>query len=64
MRISPQTVHDQRAEDHGEVGAADAHLAAEEESRQPAGRVVAPRQAGAFLENRENTEWTLGDGRL
>lgn len=25
---------------------------------------MAPRQAGAFLENRENTEWTLRDGTL
>lgn len=48
--VTPQAVHDQRAQDHGEVGPADAHLAAEEQSGERPGRIVSQRQAGAFLE--------------
>lgn len=49
--IGPQPVHDQCAEDHGQVGAAHPHLAAEEQRGQPpGGAAVAQRQAGALLE--------------
>lgn len=69
MRISLQPVHHQRAEDHGQVGAAHPHLAAEEERRQPPGLpAVAQRQAGALLEGgaeeREGgADWCI-DGSL
>ncbi len=59
MWITLQAIHDQRAQDHGEVGAADAHLAAEEQSGQPPRRIVTQRQAGALLENREHEEEKL-----
>lgn len=55
LRVAPQAVHDQGAEDHGQVGASDAHLAAEEQSGQRPGRVVAQRQAAALLENKSET---------
>lgn len=51
LGCTPQVVHDQRAQNHGQVGAADAHLAAEEEGRQRPGHVLAQRQVGALLEN-------------
>lgn len=51
LRIAAQTVHDQRAKDHGQVGATHPHLAAEEKSRQLSGLpAVTQKQAGALLE--------------
>lgn len=50
-KIAPQPVHDQGAEDHGQVGATHPHLAAEEKCRQlPGLPTVTQRQAGALLE--------------
>lgn len=41
LGVAPQAIHDQGSQYHGEVGSANADLAAEEERWQPAGSTVA-----------------------
>lgn len=51
LSIATQPVHDQRAKDHGQVGATHPHLAAEEKGRQlPGLPTTTQRQAGALLQ--------------
>lgn len=54
--VAPEAIRDQRAQYHGEVGSANADLAAEEERWQPPGNAVAPSQTGALLKNRQQMQ--------
>lgn len=54
--VAPQAIHDQCAQYHGEVGSANADLAAEEERWQPPGNTAAHIHTGALLKNRQQVE--------
>lgn len=56
LRVTPQAIHDQCAQYHGQIGSANANLAAEEERWQPLGGTVARCQTGALLKNSQHTE--------
>jgi len=53
--VAPQPVQGQRSQDHGQVGAAHAHLAAEQQGGQTPGRVPGQAQAGGLLGGDNNT---------
>lgn len=58
LRVAPQAIHDQSSQYHGQVGSANADLAAEEERWQPPGSAVAHGQTGALLRGRRQRKET------